>query len=151
MLKRVIQIIVLLLPFLLFLIFSSCSGQEPTFDEFVVTKDLNLIETVLSDKELEFVEHRRTSIQQFKPSDSELKEPRFKLKKFPKINEVDGCNQVFYEIEKSMRNYPLFIIDSSNDVIAYLVKFRNTTGILSANKLDIPVVLLDDFKIYFGC
>ena len=147
MLKRVIQIIVLLLPFLLFLIFSSCSGH----DEFVVTKDLNLIETVLSGKELEFVEHRRTSIQQFKPSESELKEPRFKLKKFPRINEAEGCNQVFYELEKSMRNYPLFIIDSSNDVIAYLVKFRNTTGILSANKLDIPVVLLDDFKIYFGC
>jgi hypothetical protein len=151
MLKRVIQIIVLLLPFLLFLIFSSCSVQEPTFDEFVVTKDLNLIETVLSDKELEFVEHRRTSIQQFKPSESELKEPRFKLKKFPNLNEIEGCNQVFYELENSMRNYPLFIIDSSDNVIAYLVKFRNTTGILSANKLEIPVVLLDDFKVYFGC
>ena len=147
MLKRVIQIIVLLLPFLLFLIFSSCSGH----DEFVVTKDLNIIETVLSGKGLEFVEHRRTSIQQFKPSESELKEPRFKLKNFPRINEAEGCNQVFYELEKSMRNYPLFIIDSSNNVIAYLVKFRNTTGILSANKLEIPVVLLDDFKIYFGC
>tara|TARA_Y100000996_G_scaffold205866_1_gene161511 strand:+ start:163 stop:606 length:444 start_codon:yes stop_codon:yes gene_type:complete len=147
MLRRVIQIIVLLLPFLLFLIFSSCSGH----DEFVVTEDINLIETVLSNKELEFIEHRRTSNQQFKPSESELKEPRFKVKKFPKINEAEGCNQVFYELEKSMRNYPLFIIDSNSNVIAYLVKFRNTTGILAANKLEIPVVLIDDFKIYFGC
>jgi len=147
MLRRVIQIIVLLLPFLLFLIFSSCSGH----DEFVVTEDLNLLETVLSNKELEFIEHRRTSNQQFKPSESELKEPRFKVKKFPKINEAEGCNQVFYELEKSMRNYPLFIIDSNSNVIAYLVKFRNTTGILAANKLEIPVVLIDDFKIYFGC
>ena len=147
MYRRVIQIIVLLLPFLLFLIFSSCSGH----DEFVVTEDLNLLETVLSNKELEFVEHRRTSNQQFKPSESELKEPRFKVKKFPKINEAEGCNQVFYELEKSMRNYPLFIIDSNSNVIAYLVKFRNTTGILAANKLEIPVVLIDDFKIYFGC
>ena len=147
MLRRVIQIIVLLLPFLLFLIFSSCSGH----DEFVVTEDLNLLETVLSNKELEFIEHRRTSNQQFKPSESELKEPRFKVKKFPKINEAEGCNQVFYELEKSMRNYPLFIIDSNSNVIAYLVKFRNTTGILSANKLEIPVVLIDDFIIYFGC
>ena len=147
MLRRVIQIIVLLLPFLLFLIFSSCSGH----DEFVVTEDLNLLETVLSNKELEFVEHRRTSNQQFKPSESELKEPRFKVKKFPKINEAEGCNQIFYELEKSMRNYPLFIIDSNSNVIAYLVKFRNTTGILAANKLEIPVVLIDDFKIYFGC
>ena len=147
MLRRVIQIIVLLLPFLLFLIFSSCSGH----DEFVVTEDINQIETVLSNKELEFVEHRRTSNQQFKPSESELKEPRFKVKKFPKINEAEGCNQIFYELEKSMRNYPLFIIDSNSNVIAYLVKFRNTTGILAANKLEIPVVLIDDFKIYFGC
>ena len=147
MLRRVIQIIVLLLPFLLFLIFSSCSGH----DEFVVTEDLNLLETVLSNKELEFIEHRRTSNQQFKPSESELKEPRFKVKKFPKINEAEGCNRVFYELEKSMRNYPLFIIDSNSNVIAYLVKFRNTTGILAANKLEIPVVLIDDFKIYFGC
>ena len=147
MYRRVIQIIVLLLPFLLFLIFSACSGH----DEFVVTEDLNLLETVLSNKELEFVEHRRTSNQQFKPSESELKEPRFKVKKFPKINEAEGCNQVFYELEKSMRNYPLFIIDSNSNVIAYLVKFRNTTGILAANKLEIPVVLIDDFKIYFGC
>lgn len=147
MLKRVIQIFVLLLPFLIFLIFSSCSGH----DDFVITTDLSLIEKTLSQKELEFIEHRRTSIQQFKPSESELKEPRYRVNKFPKINEGEGCNEIFYELENSMRNYPLFIIDSSDTVLAYLVKFRNTTGVLSANKVQIPVFMLDDFKIYFGC
>ena len=151
MIKRLFQIIVLLLPFLLFLFIYSCSSEEPTFDEFVVTKDFNLIEMALSGKNLEFVEHRRTSIQQFRPSESELKEPRYKIDRFPSINSSKNCNDVFFEIESSMRNYPLFIIDTESNVVGYLVKFRNTTGILSANQKEIPVILLEDFKIYFGC
>ena len=43
------------------------------------------------------------------------------------------------------------IINEKNEVLAYLVKFRNTTGILSANQQSIPVILLQDFKDYFGC
>ena len=50
--------------------------------------------------------------------------------------------------KSSMRNYPLFIINEKNEVLAYLVKFRNTTGILSANQQSIPVILLQDFKDY---
>ena len=47
MIKRVVQIIVLLLPFLAFLIFSSCADPQPIDDEFKVTKDMNLIEETL--------------------------------------------------------------------------------------------------------
>lgn len=151
MIKRIIQIIVLLLPFLIFLIFSSCSDPKPIDDEFKVTKDFELIEKTLSEKKLYFIEHRRTSNQQFSPSDSELKEPRYVADNFPKINDKNECDEIFSEIKSSMRNYPLFIINEKNDVLAYLVKFRNTTGILSANQQSIPVVLLEDFKDYFGC
>ena len=151
MIKRIIQIVVLLLPFLIFLIFSSCSDPKPIDDEFKVTKDFELIEKTLSEKKLYFIEHRRTSNQQFSPSDSELKEPRYIADNFPKINDKNECNEIFSQIKRSMRNYPLFIINEKNDVLAYLVKFRNTTGILSANQQSIPVVLLEDFKDYFGC
>ena len=151
MIKRIIQIVVLLLPFLIFLIFSSCSDPKPIDDEFKVTKDFELIEKTLSEKKLYFIEHRRTSNQQFSPSDSELKEPRYIADNFPKINDKNECNEIFSQIKRSMRNYPLFIINEKNDVLAYLVKFRNTTGILSANQQSIPVILLQDFKDYFGC
>ena len=151
MIKRIIQIIVLILPFLIFLIFSSCSDPKPIDDEFKVTKDFELIEKTLSEKKLYFIEHRRTSNQQFSPSDSELKEPRHVADNFPKINDKNECDEIFIEIKSSMRNYPLFIINEKNEVLAYLVKFRNTTGILSANQQSIPVVLLEDFKDYFGC
>ena len=151
MIKRIIQIVVLLLPFLIFLIFSSCSDPKPIDDEFKVTKDFELIEKTLSEKKLYFIEHRRTSNQQFGPSDSELKEPRYVADNFPKINDKNECNEIFSQIKRSMRNYPLFIINEKNDVLAYLVKFRNTTGILSANQQSIPVILLEDFKDYFGC
>ncbi|MEE2620646.1 MAG: hypothetical protein VYD40_02510 [Chloroflexota bacterium] len=151
MIKRVVQIIVLLLPFLAFLIFSSCADPQPIDDEFKVTKDMNLIEETLFEKKLYFIEHRRTSNQQFSPSESELNEPRFIIDNFPKINEKKDCNEIFYEIKNSMRNYPLFIINEKNEVLAYLVKFRNTTGILSANQQNIPVILLEDFEDYFGC
>ena len=151
MIKRIIQIVVLLLPFLIFLIFSSCSDPKPIDDEFKVTKDFELIEKTLSEKKLYFIEHRRTSNQQFSPSDSELKEPRYVADNFPKINDKNECNEIFSQIKRSMRNYPLFIINEKNDVLAYLVKFRNTTGILSANQQSIPVILLQDFKDYFGC
>ncbi len=151
MIKRIIQIVVLLLPFLIFLIFSSCSDPKPIDDEFKVTKDFELIEKTLSEKKLYFIEHRRTSNQQFSPSDSELKEPRYVADNFPKINDKNECNEIFSQIKRSMRNYPLFIINEKNDVLAYLVKFRNTTGILSANQQSIPVILLEDFKDYFGC
>ena len=50
MIKRIIQIVVLLLPFLIFLIFSSCSDPKPIDDEFKVTKDFELIEKTLSEK-----------------------------------------------------------------------------------------------------
>ena len=50
MIKRVVQIIVLLLPFLAFLIFSSCADPQPIDDEFKVTKDMNLIEETLFEK-----------------------------------------------------------------------------------------------------
>ena len=151
MIKRIIQIIVLILPFLIFLIFSSCSDPKPIDDEFKVTKDFELIEKTLSEKKLYFIEHRRTSNQQFSPSDSELKEPRYVADNFPKINDKNECDEIFSEIKISMRNYPLFIINEKNEVLAYLVKFRNTTGILSANQQSIPVILLEDFKDYFGC
>ena len=151
MIKRIIQIVVLLLPFLIFLIFSSCSDPKPIDDEFKVTKDFELIEKTLSEKKLYFIEHRRTSNQQFSPSDSELKEPRYIADNFPKINDKNECNEIFSQIKRSMRNYPLFIINEKNDVLAYLVKFRNTTGILSANQQSIPVILIEDFKDYFGC
>ena len=151
MIKRIIQIIVLILPFLIFLIFSSCSDPKPIDDEFKVTKDFELIEKTLSEKKLYFIEHRRTSNQQFSPSDSELKEPRYVADNFPKINDKNECDEIFNEIKSSMRNYPLFIINEKNEVLAYLVKFRNTTGILSANQQSIPVILLQDFKDYFGC
>ncbi len=151
MIKRIIQIVVLLLPFLIFLIFSSCSDPKPIDDEFKVTKDFELIEKTLSEKKLYFIEHRRTSNQQFSPSDSELKEPRYVADNFPKINDKNECNEIFSQIKRSMRNYPLFIINEKNDVLAYLVKFRNTTGILSANQQSIPVILIEDFKDYFGC
>ena len=151
MIKRIIQIIVLILPFLIFLIFSSCSDPKPIDDEFKVTKDFELIEKTLSEKKLYFIEHRRTSNQQFSPSDSELKEPRYVADNFPKMNNKNECDEMFIEIKNSMRNYPLFIINEKNDVLAYLVKFRNTTGILSANQKNIPVILLEDFKDYFGC
>ena len=151
MIKRIIQIVVLLLPFLIFLIFSSCSDPKPIDDEFKVTKDFELIEKTLSEKKLYFIEHRRTSNQQFSPSDSELKEPRYVADNFPKINDKNECDEIFNEIKSSMRNYPLFIINEKNEVLAYLVKFRNTTGILSANQQSIPVILLEDIKDYFGC
>ena len=151
MIKRIIQIVVLLLPFLIFLIFSSCSDPKPIDDEFKVTKDFELIEKTLSEKKLYFIEHRRTSNQQFSPSDSELKEPRYIADNFPKINDKNECNEIFSQIKRSMRNYPLFIINEKNEVLAYLVKFRNTTGILSANQQSIPVILIEDFKDYFGC
>ena len=151
MIKRIIQIVVLLLPFLIFLIFSSCSDPKPIDDEFKVTKDFELIEKTLSERKLYFIEHRTTSNQQFSPSDSELKEPRYVADNFPKINDKNECDEMFIEIKNSMRNYPLFIINEKNEVLAYLVKFRNTTGILSANQQNIPVILLEDFKDYFGC
>ena len=151
MIKRIIQIVVLLLPFLIFLIFSSCSDPKPIDDEFKVTKDFELIEKTLSERKLYFIEHRTTSNQQFSPSDSELKEPRYVADNFPKINNKNECDEMFIEIKNSMRNYPLFIINEKNEVLAYLVKFRNTTGILSANQQNIPVILLEDFKDYFGC
>ena len=151
MIKRIIQILVLILPFLIFLIFSSCSDPKPIDDEFKVTKDFELIEKTLSEKKLYFIEHRRTSNQQFSPSDSELKEPRYVADNFPKINDKNECDEIFSEIKSSMRNYQLFIINEKNEVLAYLVKFRNTTGILSANQQSIPVILLEDIKDYFGC
>ena len=126
-------------------------SPKPIDDEFKVTKDFELIEKTLSEKKLYFIEHRRTSNQQFSPSDSELKEPRYVADNFPKINDKNECDEIFSEIKSSMRNYPLFIINEKNEVLAYLVKFRNTTGILSANQQSIPVILLQDFKDYFGC
>ena len=95
MIKRVVQIIVLLLPFLAFLIFSSCADPQPIDDEFKVTKDMSLIEETLFEKKLYFIEHRRTSNQQFSPSDSELKEPRYVADNFPKINDKNECNEIF--------------------------------------------------------
>ena len=118
MIKRIIQIVVLLLPFLIFLIFSSCSDPKPIDDEFKVTKDFKLIEKTLSEKKLYFIEHRRTSNQQFSPSDSELKEPRYVADNFPKISDKNECDEIFSEIKSSMRNYPLFIINEKNEVLA---------------------------------
>ena len=151
MIKRIIQILVLILAVLIFLIFCSCSDPKPIDDEFKVTKDFELIEKTLSEKKLYFIEHRRTSNHQFIPSDSEIMEPRYVADNFPKINDKNECDEIFSEIKSSMRNYPLFIINEKNEVLAYLVKFRNTTGILSANQQSIPVILLQDFKDYFGC
>ena len=85
--KKIIQILILLIPFIFLVFIISCSNNSNNqFSEFKLEKDLKKIELYLKEKDLILVEHRRTSNQQFTPSESELLEPVLKIINFPSIN-----------------------------------------------------------------
>ncbi len=151
--KRLIQILVLLAPFLLFIFFNACSSQSSEYPEFIYIKDPNSIEQILSGNDLTLVEHRRTSNQQFKPSNSELDQQIVVFNNFPSQNSILECPLEGMELKNKLRNYPVFILSKNNkeDILAYLVKFSNSTGVLSANEQNIPVFLFEDFLKYLGC
>lgn len=151
--KRLIQILVLLAPFLLFLFLNACSSQNSEYPEFTFSKDPNLIEKILSGHDLTLVEHRRTSNQQFKPSNSELEQQIVIFNNFPSQGATLNCPLAGAELKNKLRNYPIFILNKNNKevILAYLVKFSNSTGVLSANEQNIPVFLFEDFLKYLGC
>tara|TARA_Y100000994_G_scaffold127056_1_gene104340 strand:+ start:2434 stop:2889 length:456 start_codon:yes stop_codon:yes gene_type:complete len=150
--KKIIQILILLIPFIFLVFIISCSNNSNNqFSEFKLEKDLKKIELYLKEKDLILVEHRRTSNQQFTPSESELLEPVLKVINFPSININSECLDVGTDIRESFNNYPIFVLSKENEILAYLVKFPNSTGIVSANKNLIPVILLDDLLKYLGC
>ena len=85
--KRIIQILILLIPFIILVFVISCSNNNGSqFSEFKLEKDYKKIESSLNGKDLILVEHRRTSNQQFLPSESELLEPVLKISNFPSNN-----------------------------------------------------------------
>jgi hypothetical protein len=152
MTKKIVQIIILLIPFIILLFIISCkSNVESEYSGFLLEKDMKNIDSYLSKKDLILVEHRKTSNQQFLPSEAELSQPLIELKDFPNINFNSKCVDYGLKIESLIRNYPLFILDSNKNILAYLVKFPNSTGIIFANKKQIPVILLDDLLKYLGC
>jgi hypothetical protein len=152
MIKKIIQILVLLIPFIILLFVISCSSNEdPDYSEFKLERDLKVIESYLKEKDLILVEHRRTSNQQFSPSESELLEPIVEINSFPGISTDSGCMEIGIKIKNSLQIYPLFVLGDNDKVLAYLVKFPNSTGIISANKKLIPVILIDDLMKYLGC
>ena len=152
MIKRIIQILILLIPFIILVFVISCSNNNGSqFSEFKLEKDYKKIESYLNGKDLILVEHRRTSNQQFLPSESELLEPVLKISNFPSNNINSGCLDIGIDVKDSFKNYPLFILNKNNEILAYLVRFPNSTGIISANKNSIPVILLDDLLGYLGC
>jgi len=59
--------------------------------------------------------------------------------------------EIGIKIKNSLQIYPLFVLGDNDKVLAYLVKFPNSTGIISANKKLIPVILIDDLMKYLGC
>ena len=143
--KKIIQILILLIPFIFLVFIISCSNNSNNqFSEFKLEKDLKKIELYLKEKDLILVEHRRTSNQQFTPSESELLEPVLKIINFPSININSECLDVGTDIREAFNNYPIFVLSKE-------VKFPNSTGIVSANKNLIPVILLDDLLKYLGC
>ena len=151
--KRLIQILVLLAPFLLFIFFNACSSTNSEYPEFTFIKDPNLMEKFLAGYDLTLVEHRRTSNQQFKPSNSEINQQLVIFNNFPYQNNSLKCPLAGLELKNKLRNYPIFILDNDNKevILAYLVKFSNSTGVLSANEQNIPVFLFEDFLQYLSC
>ena len=108
--KKIIQILILLIPFIFLVFIISCSNNSNNqFSEFKLEKDLKKIELYLKEKDLILVEHRRTSNQQFTPSESELLEPVLKVINFPSININSECLDVGADIRESFNNYPIFI------------------------------------------
>ena len=152
MIRKIIQILILLIPFIILIFVISCSNNEDSeYSEFKLQRNLSSIESLLKEKDLMLVEHRRTSNQQFSPSESELLEPVLEINNFPSININLVCIDIGIKIKDSLRNYPLFVLEKNDKILAYLVKFPNSTGIISANKNSIPVILLDDLMKYLGC
>ncbi len=152
MIKKIVQILILLIPFIILIFVISCSNNEGSeYSEFKLERDSKTIESLLKEKDLMLIEHRRTSIQQFSPSESELLEPALEINSFPSININSGCMNIGVKIKDSLKNYPLFVVEDNDKILAYLVKFPNSTGIVSANKNKIPVILLSDLMEYLGC
>jgi len=152
MIKKIVQILILLIPFIILIFVISCSNNENSeYSEFKLERDLKTIESLLKEKDLMLIEHRRTSIQQFSPSESELLEPALEINNFPSANINSECMNIGIKIKDSLRNYPLFVLEDNDKILAYLVKFPNSTGIVSANKNKIPVILLSDLMEYLGC
>ena len=67
------------------------------------------------------------------------------------LSQINACVDVGADIREAFNNYPIFVLSKENEILAYLVKFPNSTGIVSANKNLIPVILLDDLLKYLGC